>query len=89
MVHYSSHVLNSELIVRYSNGKKFVNRMAFGYQNFYNGCQSNGLDHSFSYCLNTEQVKVRYLDKFTIQIFVIQIPTGYQLVVMNACDGRF
>ena len=32
MVHYSSHVLNSELIVCYSNDKKFGNQMAFGYQ---------------------------------------------------------
>ena len=32
MVCYSSHVLNSELIVCYSNGKKFGNQMSFGYQ---------------------------------------------------------
>ena len=57
MVCYSSHVLNSELIVHYSNGKKFDNRIAFGYQTFYCGCWSNGPDHSICDHLNTEQVK--------------------------------
>ena len=39
MVCYSSHVLNSELIVCYSNGKKFGNQIAFGYQTFYHSWQ--------------------------------------------------
>ena len=34
---YSNHVLNSKLIVPYLNGKKFVNRLAFGYRTFYYG----------------------------------------------------
>ena len=37
MVRCSSHVLKSELKVCNSNGTKFVNRMAFGYQAFYHG----------------------------------------------------
>ena len=45
MPRYLSHVLNSELIVRYSNGKKFGNQMAFGDQTFYHGRHFNGPDH--------------------------------------------
>ena len=37
MVCYLSHVLNSELIVCYSIGKKFGNQMPFGFQTFYHG----------------------------------------------------
>ena len=65
MVRYSSHVLNSELIVCYSNGKKLDNQMAFGYWT---------LDHSIGDHLNTEQLKACYSDKFTIWMFTIQIP---------------
>ena len=36
-VHYSSHALNTEQIIRYLNGKKFGNWMPFGYQTFYHG----------------------------------------------------
>ena len=38
MVGFTSHVLNSKLIVRYLNGKKFGNQMAFGELTFYHGC---------------------------------------------------
>ena len=62
MVRCSSHVLKSELKVCNSNGTKFVNRMAFGYQTFYHGCSANGPDHSISARLDTEQVKVCYSD---------------------------
>ena len=37
MVHYSSHVLNSELIVHYLNGKKLGNQMSFGFRTSYHG----------------------------------------------------
>ena len=37
MARYSSHVLNSELMVPYLNSKKFGNQMEFGYQTFYHG----------------------------------------------------
>ena len=37
IVRYTTHVLNNELVIRYFNGKKFGNQMAFGYQNFYHG----------------------------------------------------
>ena len=75
MVSYSSHVLDRELIVFYLNGKKFGNRMAFCNRTFHLGRQLNGPDHSISDHLNNKQVKVCYSDKFTIQMFAIQIPT--------------
>ena len=62
MISYSSHVLNSELIVCYLNGKKFGNWMAFGYQTFYHGRLSNGCDHSISTHVNAQQVIVRHSD---------------------------
>ena len=37
MICYSSHVVNSKLIVCYLNGKNFCNQMAIGYQTFYRG----------------------------------------------------
>ena len=37
MVRYSSHVLNSKLMVCYLNGKKMGNRMAFSYHTFDHG----------------------------------------------------
>ena len=72
---------NSELMVPYSNGRKLNNQTAFGYQNFYHGRLSNGLDHSISNYLNTKQVKVSYSDMVPIQMFAIQIPT-----VPNCCS---
>ena len=38
MICYSSHVVNSKLIVCYLNGKHFGNQVAFGYQTIYHGC---------------------------------------------------
>ena len=37
----------------------------------------NLMIHSTSDYLNTEPIKVRYSDKFAIQMFAIQIPTVY------------
>ena len=62
-------------MVHNSNGTKFVNLMAFGYQTVYYGCKSNGQDHSISNYLKTEQVKVCYSDRSVIQMFAIQIPS--------------
>ena len=60
-------VLNSlKGVVHYSNGEKFGNLMAFGYQTFYHGRLSNGPDHLISNHLNTKQVNVFYSDKFVI-----------------------
>ena len=65
------------------NGKNFCNQMAFGYQIFYHGRESNGPDHLIYDHLNTEQVKVCYSDKFAVWMLVIQIPTVYCRFVCN------
>ena len=81
MVHYSTHVLNSK-----PNCKIFWNKMAFGFRSFYLGCISNGPYHSISNHLSTKQVKVCNSDKFTIQMFTIQILTvlGFLLYLILA-----
>ena len=81
MIRYSSHVLNIELTVCYSNSKKIGNQMAFGIQTISHGHYSNGPDHSVSIHLNTKQVKVSYSDTFVIQMYVIQIPTALLYLV--------
>ena len=89
MVHYSGHVLNSKLIVRFLNGKKFGIPMAFGYQTFYL-CPS-GPEHSNSYHLNTEQIKfaIQISSVFECLHFECLIPTVLVLSFAFTTAGLF
>ena len=72
MVRYSSHVLNSELLVLYLYGKSYGNQVHLVTELF--TMAANPMvrpDHSISDHLNTERVKVCYLDKFAIKIPIV------------------
>ena len=78
MVHYSSHVLSSKLIVHYLNGKKFGNRTKLLPWSL---IEWSG---QFNYLPSEYWIsKIRYSDKFAFRMFPIQIP----VVLRHSASG--